>query len=129
MSDTRNLLNISEGLFCESLDNPSAGERKMQELGWSFTGVYERDKDKVIERQKRPEYKGYKTKVVRVPDSKLSRGPVGVGWSLYAEPRYFEDKREKEAIARKEREIAAMKKERETIKARLAEINKQLGDE
>jgi len=127
MSEIRNLLNKAESMFLESLDNPSAKEREMDRLGWERTGHYDFIRDKVVAAQKRPEFKGYKTKVVRIPHSKLSRGGPGNGYGLYAEPAYFEDKREREEIQRKEREIAQLKNERETIKARLKEIDQILG--
>lgn len=95
--------------------------------GFQFTGVYDYDRDKVKARRNDPEFKGYKTMVVDIPHSPLSRGGSGKGYSLFAEDKYFTDKRAKQDEEKSARELALMKTERETIIARLAEIDKVLG--
>jgi hypothetical protein len=60
--------------------------------GLEFTGVYERNSGKVKKELEEIRKQGYKAYFVTVPDSPLSRGGVGVGYSVYAEPRYRADR-------------------------------------
>lgn len=99
-----------------------ATEREAKERGYRFTGVYDWDKEKVKTRQK--EFAGYKTLLVNVPSSKLSRSSRGMGYSVYIEPRYFRDReieRLKKVIALEDIRLAvafeAYEKDVATIKA------------
>ena len=66
-------------------------EKQAEEKGYRFTGSYGRDKDEIKERAKEYKAKGYKVVVVDEPDSKLSRGGGGMGYSVFAERKYFID--------------------------------------
>ena len=68
-------------------------EQQAREKGYSYTGAYERFKDELNDDIQRLKKQGYKCAIVTVPDSKLSRGPISCGYSIYAEQRYFNDKR------------------------------------
>ena len=71
-------------------------ENQAMEKGYRYTGSYERNKDTIKEQAKEYKAKGYKVVICNVPDSKLSRGGGGMGYSIYAEPKYFIDKEVKE---------------------------------
>lgn len=62
--------------------------------GFEYTGDYERSMELIKNRQL--EYKGYKTVIVTIPDSPLSRGFIGKGYSIFAEKKYFIDKEKNE---------------------------------
>lgn len=66
-------------------------EKNARDRGLEFTGVYGRDQDEVRNRAETMKRNGYKVMVVRVPDSPYSRGIIGVGYSVYAEKKYFND--------------------------------------
>lgn len=70
-------------------------EQSARTQGLRFTGTYERSYDhlKVKHEAARIRKLGFRAVVCRVPDDKLSRGPRGVGHSVYAEQAYF-DRRE-----------------------------------
>lgn len=57
--------------------------RQAEEKGYSFTGIYGRDKDEVKARGEVIKKAGNKTVLVTVPDSKYSRGGRGTGYSIY----------------------------------------------
>ena len=59
--------------------------------GLIFTGHYGRNKAEVQMECDKIQKQGYKVSIVTVPDSPLSRGYVGKGWSLYAEVKYGND--------------------------------------
>jgi len=67
-------------------------EKQAQQKGYSFTGDYERDKEELKERANEYKKQGYKVVICTVPDSPLSRGGVGVGYSIHAEEKYFIDR-------------------------------------
>ena len=97
-----------------------ATEKEAIERGYVFTGVYDWDREKVKARQK--EFTGYKTLLVSVPPSKLSRSSHGMGYSIYIEPRYERDQRAehfKKVVADKERRLAAAKKDYEDALAKI----------
>jgi len=75
-------------------------EKQAQQKGYRFTGDYERDKESLKERANEYKKQGYKVVICAVPDSPLSRGVVGVGYSIYAEEKYFIDKEVKELETR-----------------------------
>ena len=94
-------------------------ERKAEEKGYRFTGIYDRNKEDLktsIEEEFKS--KGYKAVICEVPDNKLSRGG-GMGYSIYAEQKYFIDKEIKE-ISRELSNIDNQKKEA------LEEYNKKI---
>jgi len=66
-------------------------EKQAEEKDYRFTGHYERNKDSIKENAKEYKKKGYKVVICEVPDSKLSRGGGGMGYSIYAEQKYFID--------------------------------------
>jgi hypothetical protein len=59
--------------------------------GLNFTGVYDRFKDEVNKRlvDLRKRYPDCKFYFVSEPDDKLSRGGGGIGYSIYADKRFF----------------------------------------
>jgi hypothetical protein len=65
-----------------------------EQRGLRFTGIYERFNDEKLQNRLKSEFrdKGYKAFIVTIPDSKYSRGPIGRGYSIYAEPKYFQDR-------------------------------------
>ena len=69
--------------------------------GYHFTGAYERsyNKEKLQEQIKEIRKSGYKAIIVTIPDSPLSRGSIGKGYSIYAEKKYFTDRERKELEA------------------------------
>ena len=84
---------------------------------YGFTGVYFRsyESDKMKEEKKRPEFKGYKTRIVREEG----------GVSLYVENKYFEDKAKRELQAKidnyENRKANAFAKYQEALKELEAE--------
>jgi len=66
-------------------------EKQALEKGYRFTGDYERNREEI--KKQATEYKanGYKVVIVEEPDSKLSSGGCGIGYSIYAEQKYFID--------------------------------------
>jgi len=73
-------------------------ERQAESEGLQFTGIYSRNKEEARARldQERASHPGAKLKLVTVPDSKLSRGGGGKGWSIYADRVYFLQERLKD---------------------------------
>lgn len=80
-----------------------------QSKGLVFTGAYERSKEKLRTELQKLKSKGYKAYLVTVPDSPLSRGCVGVGYSIYAEPKYSLDQTAAEMKKRIERHPEILK--------------------
>lgn len=75
-------------------------EKQAEEKGYRYTGSYERSKEKIKEELKEYKEQGYKAVIVEVPDSKLSRGYGGMGYSIYAEQKYFIDREVKDINSR-----------------------------
>jgi hypothetical protein len=71
-------------------------ERQANEKGYSYTGIYARYKNEVQVRLDKIRSNGYRAVMVTVPDSPYSRGVIGVGYSVYAERKYFTDKERQE---------------------------------
>ena len=87
-------------------------EAEAMEAGYVFHGAYSRNKEEIKTRAKELKALGNKAIVVRVPDSKYSRGPRGVGYSVYW-------------IESEENYKARIKKETETrLKRMQAELDK-----
>lgn len=111
-------------------------EKQAEQKGYMFTGSYERDKEIIKERAKEYKQKGYKVIICDVPDSKYSRGPRSMGYSIYAEPKYFIDEEIKrinrslslvdsekqEALDEYNKKIAKIDKEKEEMEKRLKEL-------
>ena len=68
-------------------------EKRAREKGFSSTGHYERFKEDLNEQVMKFKKAGYKCAIVTEPDSKLSRGPISCGYSIYVEERYHRDER------------------------------------
>lgn len=95
-----------------------ATEREARERGYVFTGIYGWDKEVIKDRQK-AEFIGYKTLLVNVPASPLSRGGM-TGYSVYVEPRYERDRRIsklRERIIQEDDRLAHAKAEYEALVA------------
>jgi hypothetical protein len=88
-----------------------------REKGYSFTGIYERSMDPVKVRAAELRKQGFKCVVVTEPDSKLSRGPKGVGYSVYAEQKYFVVK----DLKTQKNKLEGIKLERERVLRELEE--------
>lgn len=60
-------------------------EKEAMAQGYQFTGIYERATKKDIVKAQAATLRklGNKAIVVKVPDSKYSRGPRSYGWSVY----------------------------------------------
>lgn len=98
-------------------------KKQAEEKGYRYTGIYARDREEIKKRAEIIRKEGYKAITVTVPDSKYSRGGVGVGYSVYVEEKYVINERKKEAIQKAEREKNNMIEERKRIVLRLAEID------
>lgn len=66
-------------------------EEQAKQKGYRYTGSYERSKEEIKAIAEEYKKEGYKVVICTVPDSPLSRGCVGVGYSIYAEPKLFID--------------------------------------
>jgi hypothetical protein len=64
-------------------------EVQARQEGLSFTGHYSQDKDEVKANAKKIRDAGFNARVVNMPTSKLSRGSHSMGYSVYADKRYF----------------------------------------
>ena len=60
--------------------------------GLSFTGSYSHEKGKQKDDAKIIRDSGFRAIVINCPPSRLSRGSHGMGYSVYAEKAYFENK-------------------------------------
>jgi hypothetical protein len=115
-------------------------EQQARQSGYSFTGVYTRDRGEVGIRRDALTKEGYKAVIVTVPDSPLSRGPKGTGWSVYAERKYFVDKektdlrqrlsmiepRKERAQKKYEEELVLIENDRVNYQNRLDELEKEI---
>ncbi len=81
-----------------------SAERKATREGYSFTGVFSKDKEKMKECAKKERADGYLAIVVNVPPNPLSRGYHRMGYSVYRKPT------EKKAIQLTEEKAAKEKK-------------------
>jgi DNA repair exonuclease SbcCD ATPase subunit len=111
-------------------------EREAEQKGYRFTGSYERSKEEIKERAEEYKKEGYKVIICTVPDSPLSRGGVGTGYSIYAEPKYFIDKeikdinnrlsridkRKQDALEKYNKEIEDIENDKRRLEERLKEI-------
>jgi len=112
-------------------------EKQAQQKGYRFTGDYERDKEELKERAQEYKKQGYKIIICTVPDSPLSRSGVGVGYSIYAESKYFIDEeikkltqrldqidnRKQTALDEYNKKVVEIEEEKTTIETRLKEID------
>ncbi len=65
-------------------------ERQAEQEGYQFTGHYSHDRNEQKANAKKiREETGYSAIVVNTPTSKLSRGSHEMGYSVYAEKKYF----------------------------------------
>jgi len=110
--------------------------KEAEEKGYSFTGSYERSRERLTEAIKEIKRKGYKCSIVTEPDSKLSRGSIGTGYSIYAEEKYFTDEeindlnerlsnieaRKIKALKVYEEKVKEIDEEEEAMKSRLQEL-------
>ncbi|MFA7708473.1 MAG: hypothetical protein WCX73_05980 [Candidatus Pacearchaeota archaeon] len=113
-------------------------EKQAYEKGYNFTGAYERDKEVIKEELKKYKEQGYKAVIVEEPDSPLSRGGRGIGYSIYAERKYFIDQeieqinkrlsyidtRKQTALEEYNKKIAEIESEKIKMEERLKEIMK-----
>ncbi len=113
-------------------------EQQARDIGYSFTGIYERNKDDVTQRLNDMREMGYKAVIVTVPDSPLSRGTVGTGYSVYAEREYFTDKeiakitarlsgidsKKENALESYRNTLADIESDKASMEQRLGELNK-----
>lgn len=66
-------------------------EQHAKAKGYIYTGIYGRNRTEIKERFDK-EFKGkYQAMICDVPDSPLSRGGVGKGYSICAEIKYHDD--------------------------------------
>jgi hypothetical protein len=75
-------------------------EKQAKERGYHFTGNYERRKEDLNSELEKLRSEGFKAVMVIVPDSPYSRGIVGVGYSIYAEKKYFDTREKVELMTR-----------------------------
>jgi len=65
-------------------------KQRAEQEGYQFTGDYSHDRDEMKANAKKiREETGYSAIVVNTPPSPLSRGSHGMGYSVYAEKKYF----------------------------------------
>jgi hypothetical protein len=67
---------------------PLLTEKTAKQRGYTWTAIYGRRLQEIQDRCDKIKEQGFKAIVVRVPDNPLSRGPIGEGYSVYAEPLY-----------------------------------------
>lgn len=67
-------------------------EQQAREKGLTYTGYYERSKDALQGKLDEFHRLKYKAAIITVPDNPLSRGVIGVGYSIYVEKRYRVDR-------------------------------------
>lgn len=111
-------------------------EHQAEQKGYRFTGDYERSKETIKERCEEYKKEGYKVIICEVPDSPLSKGGVGVGYSIHAEPKYFINreikdinkrlsfinKRKEDALNEYNRKLAEINYDKEKMEDRLREL-------
>lgn len=100
-------------------------ESDARKMGYRFTGNYGRDREEVKKDLKEYKSKGYKAVLCTVPDSPLSRGYRGTGYSIYAEPKYFIDKEIKDIKCRLGNIENRKQYETDKYNEKIAEIDNQ----
>lgn len=60
--------------------------QRLMDDGYTFTGIYDFLKSKVVERAKKLKKEGYFVRVVFTPSSKYARGGRSGGYSAYSKP-------------------------------------------
>jgi hypothetical protein len=68
-------------------------EQQAEKEGLHFTGSYSHNKEEQKADAEKLRKQGYRAIVCNVPSNPLSRGNNGMGYSVYAEKKYFNDKR------------------------------------
>jgi uncharacterized protein YeaO (DUF488 family) len=96
-----------------------------QTNGLVFTGIYTRDKDVAVIRCGFLRDNGYKAHVVTVPDSPQSRGPIGTGYSVYAENKWARDQRADELRKRANGHAQLVASMRARFEQELAQVEQQ----
>jgi hypothetical protein len=84
-------------------------ETHAEQKGFQFTGIYGRNKEEIKLKLNKIIRDGYQAMLCIVPDSLLSRGAVGVGFSIFAEPKYFDDLKAKNLQTRIEKSSTILK--------------------
>jgi len=112
-------------------------EKQAEEKGYRYTGIYARNRDELKLRiTEEFKSKGYKAVICEVPDSKLSRGGRGMGYSIYAELKYLIDEeirkisrelgninnRKQEALEEYNRKILEIDNRKTMLEERLNEL-------
>ena len=64
-------------------------EQNARAEGLRFTGSYSHDKEEMKTKAKAIRTQGFNARVVNTPPDKLSRGYHGMGYSVYADAKYF----------------------------------------
>jgi len=100
-------------------------ERQARDKGYIFTGAYKRSREELAPRVAELKTAGYKAVIVTVPDSPLSRGGVGTGYSIYAEQRYFKDLEREEVLRRLRAIPARTRRAMEEYKKDITEIGEE----
>jgi predicted RNA-binding protein YlxR (DUF448 family) len=75
-------------------------EKQAEKNGYNFTGSYSHDKEEQKNEAKKIREQGFKACVVNNPPSRYSRSHRGMGYSVYAEKKYFDEKVKKELLKR-----------------------------
>ena len=118
-------------------------EEQARREGLGFTGHYSHNKDEQKAHAKEIRDQGFRAIVVNVPTSKLSRGYRGMGYSVYAEQKYFDSRRkdviegwlemipERKCRAQEEYEekLAEIAKNEESYHTELNDLKQRLGIE
>ncbi len=73
-------------------------EKQASIKGYAFTGSYGHDKEIILEKAKEIRKNGFRAVVVNTPPNPLSRGSYGMGYSVYADRRYFKNERLLEVV-------------------------------
>lgn len=80
-----------------------SAERKAQDEGYVFTGIYGRNKGEVKEKSNEYRKDGNLVRVITIPDSPLSRGSRGEGYSVYVKKSETTKQKEEEEYKRNKR--------------------------
>lgn len=95
------------------------------EEGYYFHGAYSHDLEEMKQRAAELRFQGHKAVVVNEPPSPLSRGHHGMGYSVYwIESEESKQKKHQDELLKRKKELID---ERDKLKARLAEIDLELG--
>jgi len=102
----------------------SAEIRKLEEKGYTFTGVYNFDKRETVRRAAEIKAAGNKVRVVYSPGSKYSRSGRGGGWSAY----WIESEANKAIRLEKAREsrLWLLRRNLEEAETKVAEIKAEI---